>query len=169
MKSKSTLAALALATLTHTLTPARAADGTWLGTTGNWSDTAVWSGDTIADGTDFTANFTGVNIAASQTITVDTPRTIGHITFTDATTASHNLTLSGTNPLTLDVTTGAPVLNVTNQTLTISSVVAGSDGLTKSGAGQLILAGTNTSFSGPVTVSAGILTLGSTGAPPCPA
>jgi autotransporter-associated beta strand protein len=158
MKPKSTLAALALAAITLTITPARAADGTWLGTTGNWSATGTWSGGAIADGADFTANFNGVNIAADQTITVDTARTIGNITFTDATTASNNLTLSGANPLTLDVTTGAPVINVTDatRTLTISSAITGSDGLTKSGAGTLLLSGANT-YTGATTVSVGTL------------
>jgi autotransporter-associated beta strand protein len=164
MKSKAILTPLALAALT--LTPARAADGTWLGASGNRSDPAIWAGGSVADGAGSTANFTGVNITANQTITVDIPRTIGNLIFTDATTSSHNLTLSGANALTLDAATGSPVIDVTQsgRNLTLSGELAGAAGLTKSGAGQLILSGNNPGLSGPVTVNAGILTLGNTGA-----
>ena len=131
-----------------------AASGTWLGNTGNWSDPAVWSGGTIADGVDSTAFFTGVDIPTDQTITLNTARTIGNITFTDAITASNNLTISGANTLTLDVTAGSPVINVTNQALTISSVIDGTDGLIKDGAGSLSLQGANT-FTGGLTIRNG--------------
>lgn len=143
-----------------------AADGTWLGTSGNWSDSGTWVDGIVADGTGFTASFTGVDITANQTITIDTPRTIGNITFTDATAASNNLILSGSEALTLDVAAGAPLVDVTQsgRTITLSSPMAGADGLAKSGAGQLILSGDNTGFSGPVTVNGGILNLGNTGA-----
>jgi autotransporter-associated beta strand protein len=139
---------------------ARAADGTWLGTSGNWNAPATWSG-AIADGTGSTANFTGVNIIADQTITLTAPQTIGNITFTDDTTVSHNLTISGASILTLDVATGTPAINVTqaNRTLTISSVVAGNDGLANVGPGTLSLTGANT-YSGVTTISAGRLNLG---------
>jgi hypothetical protein len=79
---------------------ARALDGTWLGTTGNWTDAGTWLGGTIADGTGFTANFTDVDIAADQTITLAADRTIGKITFTDAVTSSNNLLITGANLLT---------------------------------------------------------------------
>ena len=148
--------------------PAFAADGTWLGTTGNWSATGTWSGGTIADGPDFTAFFTGVDITADQTITLDTARIIGNITFTDDTTSSNNLTISGANTLLLDVTTGSPTIDVTQsgRTLTIDSLIGGSDGLTKSGAGTLILSGAN-NYIGTTTISAGelVATTGATFTP----
>ncbi len=174
------IAALLVATVLHHH-EARAADGTWLGNSGNWSDntalpTSVWSGGTIADGADFTAFFTGVDIAVDQAITLDTARTIGNITFTDATTASNNLTISGANTLTLDVTTGSPVINVTNQALTISSVIDGTDGLLKDGAGSLSLQGANIFTGGltirngtvnaqivPTSLSSGMVTMGGAG------
>jgi hypothetical protein len=122
---------------------ASAADGTWLGTSGNWGDPGTWSGGTIADGTGATANFTGVDIAADQTITLAAPQTIGNITFTDATTASNNLLITGANALTLDVASGTPAINVTQsgRTLTIDSVIAGTVGLQKTGAGAFTLNG----------------------------
>jgi autotransporter-associated beta strand protein len=149
---------------------ANAADGTWRGISGAWSDistpSGVWVGGNPADGVGFTAGFTNVNITADQTINLnDIGRTIGNIIFTDATSASHNLTISGANTLTLDVASGSPTVNVTQsgRTLTISCPIAGSDGLTKSGTGTLILATANT-YSGATTVNAGTLQLTHTGA-----
>jgi autotransporter-associated beta strand protein len=134
-----------------------AADGTWTSdASANWTDTTRWSGGIIANGTDFTANFTA-NITATRTVTLDTARTIGNITFTDSTTASNDLTISGANILTLDVTTGSPILNPTNRTITISSGVAGNDGLSKNGAGGASLNAANT-YTGVTTITAGSLT-----------
>ncbi len=153
------LAALIAAPLAH------AQSGTWNGISGNWTDTAVsggvWSGGTIATGIDSNANFTGVDIAADRTISLNgTNRTIGNITFTDATNSSNNLSITG-NTLTLDRTTGVPIIDVTqaNRALTITSIVAGSDGLQKNGPGTLILSAANT-FTGGLTVKAGVVQSG---------
>jgi endo-1,4-beta-xylanase len=136
------------------------AGGTWLGTSGNWDDPGIWSGGTIANGIGSTASFTGVDIAADQTITLNGNRTIGNIVFADASTSSHNLTISGANTLTLDVDSAAPSINVTqaDRTLTVSGVVAGNEGLQKAGLGTLALSADNT-YSGTTTVSAGTLRL----------
>ena len=150
-------ASSALLTISHT----HAADGTWLGSAGSWGTSGTWSGGTIANAVGFTANFTGVNITADRIITLDDIRTIGNITFTDATTSSNNLTISGDSTLTLDVTSGAPVIDVTqaDRTLTISSEISGNEGLQKSGTGTLVLSGNN-SYTGTTTVSAGTLLIG---------
>lgn len=145
---------------------ARAQDGTWLGTSGNWNATGTWSGGIIADGIGSTANFTGVNIAANQTITLGADRTIGNITFTDATNSSNDMVISGANKLTLAVASGSPVIGVTNpepRLLSISSEVAGTQGLTKSGPGVLSLAGANT-YSGVTSILNGRLAVSSLGA-----
>ncbi|RVI65210.1 autotransporter outer membrane beta-barrel domain-containing protein [Sinorhizobium meliloti] len=89
------------------------------------------------------------------TVTLGAPITANALTFntnayTISGTAANILTLAGTTP-TVTVTTG---------TSTISAVVAGSAGLTKAGAGGLILTGTNT-FTGAVVVNAGVLSVGS--------
>ncbi len=154
----SLLAAAVLAAMLSSQQISRAADGRWLGVTGNWSAPGTWFGGEIADDTDFTALFTGVNITANQTITVDTARTIGNLTFTDDPTSSNNLIIAGANPLTLDVTAGAPVVNVTQiaRSVTISTVIAGDDGISKSGTGMLILSGIN-NYTGTSTVNAGNL------------
>ncbi len=110
-----------------------------------------------ADGAGNTANFTGVNILADRVITLDSARTIGNITFTDATSSSNNLSISGANILTLDRTDATkPTINVTQsgRTLTISSQISGNDGLLKSGTGDLVLGGNN-NFTGGFDISAG--------------
>lgn len=158
-----TLAALVAAPFAH------AVDGTWNGISGNWTDTTdpggVWFGGTVADGIDSTANFTGIDIATDLSIALNGNRTIGNITFTDATTSSNNLAITG-NILTLDRTNpGVPVIDVTQagRTLTIGSVVAGNDGLQKNGTGNLTLTGTNT-LTGTTTISGGTLQIGGGGA-----
>jgi autotransporter-associated beta strand protein len=141
---------------------AKALDGAWLGTSGNWADTGTWSGGIIADGADFTANFTGVDIAADQTITLTAPQTIGNITFTDDLTSSNNLLITGGSPLTLEVASGIPAINVTQigRTLVIDSTIAGTDGLQKTGDGVLTLTGASVNtFTGGLNANGGILAL----------
>ena len=142
-----------------------AADGTWTQTTAgpfNWDDIANWSSGAgpIADLADFTANFTA-NINPAQTVNLNNPKTIGNITFTDSTTSSHDLTISGPNILTLDRTDATkPTIDVTQsgRTLAISSVIGGSDGLLKTGSGDFAPRGLNT-FTGGVDLAAGRLTI----------
>jgi|GEM_PF-6521835 len=55
--------------------------------------------------------------------------------------------------LTLD---GATIFSNVNNSVTVSGALQGGGGITKSGAGTLVLTGTNT-YSGPTTVSAGVL------------
>ena len=80
------------------------------------------------------------------------------------TAASHNWTLSpGTGGvLTLQVSQGSPTITVTNQTATLSIVLSGTQGFTKSGTGTLVLTGGNT-YTGSTGVSQGKLVLGSGG------
>jgi fibronectin-binding autotransporter adhesin len=151
---------------------ASAADGTWSVSTGaathNWTDTNMWTSVTIADGTGFTANFTGINITGAKTVSLNgTDRTIGNITFTDLTTSDYNLSITG-NILTLDVNTGSPTINVTqwDRTLTIGSQISGSEGLTKIGAGTLTLSNTSNNYTGGTVISVGTLAFGSIAAMP---
>jgi fibronectin-binding autotransporter adhesin len=139
-----------------------AANGTWnVNASGAWTDAPNWVSSTIADGTGSTAFFT-FNITANRTVTLAADRTIGSVVFTDATSNSHNLAISGPSVLTLDVTTGAPVINVTQaaRTLTIASEVAGVDGLQKIGPGSLVLSAANT-YTGDTIIAAGTLQIGS--------
>ncbi len=122
------------------VTPAFAADGSWnVNAAGNWSDAGNWAGGTIADGTDSTATFPNI-INADRAITLDTIRTIGNITASDT---SNRYTISGVNMLTLDVSSGVSIIDVTTspRTLTISVPVTVNDGLQKDGAGEVSMSG----------------------------
>jgi fibronectin-binding autotransporter adhesin len=139
-----------------------AIDASWSAAAGNWTLGTNWTGGTEASGADFTATFAN-DITADRIVNLDVARTIGNITFGDANTATAgNWTISGAQILTLDRTAGVPTITVnalgTGKTATISSVIAGSDGLKKDGAGTLALSGANT-FTGGTTVSDGILVL----------
>ena len=127
---------------------------------GNWTDSAKWLDGKIANGADSTANFTA-ELTAARVVTLNGNRTIGNIVFTDGTTSSHNLSLSG-NTLTLAVATGSPTIDVTQsgRTLTIDSAISGSHGLARTGAGALAISGNNSGLSGGVSSSGtGVLTL----------
>jgi autotransporter-associated beta strand protein len=147
---------------------ANALDGTWTRTTAgpfNWDDVANWSSGAgpIADGVGSTANFTS-NLTASQTVNLSVAQTIGNINFDDQ-PGSNDLTISGANALTLDVTTGSPSIFVNGggRILTISAKVSGTDGLTKTGGGTLRLSGAN-DYSGVTIISNGSLNAASLGA-----
>lgn len=92
--------------LTGLCGPSWALDGTWISTTGGlWSASANWQGGTIADGAGFTANFTA---SGTQTVIVDSARTIGGLTFN---TGTYTLLGASTNVLTLQWSGGTPTFN----------------------------------------------------------
>jgi autotransporter-associated beta strand protein len=130
---------------------------------GAWSNGANWSAGAIADGADNSADFSSLDIAADNTVHLDSSRTIGNLVFGD-TMPSNNWTIdnnaNSANALTLLLTSAnTPRITVNNQTATISAVLAGNQGFMKLGAGTLVLSGANT-VSGAATVTAGTLQLG---------
>jgi len=140
-----------------------AASGNWnVDADGNWSLATNWAGSTIADGADNTATFDAV-LSDNRTVTLDSSRTIGGIVYTET---NNTLTIapSAAEVLTLDVSSGMATIDVTNNVgstngdLTISAILAGSDGLSKVGNGDLLLTGANT-FTGGVDLSAGRIVL----------
>ncbi|MFD0893643.1 autotransporter-associated beta strand repeat-containing protein [Luteolibacter ambystomatis] len=136
-------------------------DGTWYNATGgSWSTASNWSGSLIAGGAGKAADFSALNLTGNTTVALNGAITLGGLVFGD-TTPSHNWSLTaGTGGvLTLDANSGSPAIAVNNQATTISAVLAGSKGLTKTGVGTLVLTGTN-SYTGGNTVSAGTLQLG---------
>lgn len=159
------LVAAAAATLGLPLIAA-GASGTWInpsGGTWNDGDTANWYDGVVADGADFTADFSNLDLTASVNVSLGESRTIGHIVFGDTDTgtsgsltvdnggdASHVLTLAG----------GAPTITVgtlgSGSLARISAVIEGSDGLVKEGDGLLVLTGANT-YSGGTIVQGGDL------------
>jgi autotransporter-associated beta strand protein len=138
------------------------ASGTWINATANstWGTAANWAGGVVASGVDATADFSTLDIAAARTVSLGGSFAAGTLVFGDSTTPSSNWTLAngtgGPWALTLAVSSGSPVVGVVNQTATISAVLAGSQGFTKTGTGVLTLTGANT-FTGGINLSAGTL------------
>jgi autotransporter-associated beta strand protein len=142
-----------------------AANGTWTQTAsgGLWSNTANWTGGIIADGSGFTADFNTLNITANNTFSLDSNRTLTNLIFGDTTVTSAaswilNNNGNAANILTLAGTTPTITVNAlgTNATTTISAEIAGTAGLRKAGAGNLILTGNNT-YTGTTSITAGVV------------
>jgi fibronectin-binding autotransporter adhesin len=129
--------------------------GTWdQDASGLWSNPSDWLSG-IANGATFTADFSTINITGDRTVTLDSSRSIGQLIFQDKTTASNNwiLTNSGGAILTLDNGASQPVINVLNQTTTISAVLGGTNGVDLTGGNAtLVLSGVNT-YSGVTTLN----------------
>lgn len=166
MNTRSTLP---LVTLIVSIASAATAQnhGTWTNATTNstWSNTANWSGGLVADGADGIADFSTLDLTANRTVNLGTHRTIGSLIFGDAPTASNTWTLAngtgGPWMLTLETSASTPVIQVTNQTATLSALLGGNQGFAKSGGGVLTLSNAGNSLSGGVTLHAGTLNFAS--------
>ncbi|MES2475668.1 MAG: autotransporter-associated beta strand repeat-containing protein [Verrucomicrobiota bacterium] len=146
---------------------AYAQNGTWTGVTSftNWSDTTNWSGGVVANGSGNTADFSTIDVPDGIFYAVvDSPRTIGNLTFGDT-----NLTTVGSwhldgnfDPFNILTLAGAPVVTVnalgTGAYADLALEVSGVAGLTKAGPGHLAMSGLNT-YSGGTTLNAGTLSL----------
>lgn len=145
---------------------------------GNWSTLANWASsryypDSFSD----TANFLSA-ITANRIVTVDVPVKLANLNIGD----DNNYTIAGAQVLSLDgstptitiTSTGTPTIScpislisalsiINTPNATISGIISGSVGFTKSGAGNLTISGVNT-FSGTVSLNAGQLILGNTSA-----
>ena len=126
-----------------------------------WDTGGNWAGGIAAVGANVTANFNSLNITNDQTVNLNSARTIGSLTFGDTDTSSAagwTLANNGTAANTLRLEGSAPTVTVNalggSASVTVSAVVAGTNGLTKAGTGKLVLSGANT-FSGPATISNG--------------
>ncbi|MDB6149348.1 MAG: transporter [Chthoniobacter sp.] len=139
----------------------------WVGDVdGNWNEPTRWTGG-IPNATGAIADASTVDITAPRTITMDGSFTTGTLRFGDATTLDNDWFLlppagNTTNTLTLDVASGVPVLEVVNRNATVEVTLAGTDGLSKIGAGTAFLTGTNT-YTGNTAITAGALILGNGG------
>jgi len=110
--------------------------------------------DTVYFGTDVTAY--GYANTGSATVTVSNTQNVGNVYFG---AQSGAITLSG-GTLAFGATAGT--LTTNNTADTISSILTGTAGLTKAGAGTLTLSGANT-YTGGTTVKGGMLTVGNGG------
>ncbi|HWS88315.1 MAG TPA: HYR domain-containing protein [Pyrinomonadaceae bacterium] len=137
-------------------------------TGGLWSGEPNWDGGVVADGLGSVPVFGTFDLTSNNTVLLDTPRTLSGLTFADANTSSAAswVISNGNNPdnvLTLAVSNGAPTVTVnalgTGATATLNAAVAGTQGLTKTGPGTLVLGAQNT-LTGALNVTGGTLRLG---------
>ncbi|HVF70720.1 MAG TPA: PEP-CTERM sorting domain-containing protein [Chthoniobacterales bacterium] len=126
------------------------ASGTWsANASGNWSNSANWSGGVIADGVGSSARFDMTNITTDVTVTLDSSRSIGRVSIGD-TDGTHHYTIapSGGSTLTFDgVSNNAAIV----QTATSAGDIISVPILTKSS-----LEITNDSATNPLAISGSI-------------
>ncbi len=120
---------------------------------GSWENSANWSNN-FPNGVDAMADFSTLNITADAFVNNDAPHTVGQLRFGD-TSPSHNWNLTNA-ALTLTTTLVQPVIDVSNQTVTVSSVLQGTQGFAKQGSGTLEISGKST-IAGAIMVSQGML------------
>ncbi|MCB1129643.1 MAG: autotransporter-associated beta strand repeat-containing protein [Verrucomicrobiae bacterium] len=153
-------------------TPAWSGDGAWGATGfGLWSTPENWVGGIIADGIDHTANFNMSSAQPDLVVSLDGPRTIGHLFFEESWRSDGNRTIDGNgktaNVLTIEATSSPPSIDLGRMgpegVLEIRATVSGASGLhinNAGWAGTVLLGGANT-FSGGTTVHAGTLRIDS--------
>jgi autotransporter-associated beta strand protein len=128
--------------------------GTWSATATNWnssfwgtSTTAAWTSGASAvfsAGFDATSNYT-VTVSGTQNVSSLTV-SMGGPTFTGGTIRFNDAT--------------PDVWTIGGATATINSVIAGTNGLTKTGSGTLVLGGSAKTYTGTTIVSGGTLRVG---------
>ena len=124
--------------------------GTWDSVTANWSTAASGNVATTTWTSGQTAIFSaGTDATGLFTVTLSGAQTAAGLTVEEGT-----VTLGGSG-----LTLSAPTITINASTkATINAIVSGTSGLTKAGAGELVLAGPN-DFTGGLTFNAGTLTL----------
>ncbi len=135
------------------ITPFTTGNGIWyVDNLGNWSDTTKWTRACPANGVGLTADFSALDITANRTVTLDSSRSLGALKFRDLAGAqAWTVAPSGGSVLTLDtgsatapsIVVGVTPTLATSNAATISVSLAGTNGFTKSGWGNLILTGGN--------------------------
>jgi autotransporter-associated beta strand protein len=131
--------------------------GTWANTAGgSWPVAGNWLNGIVGQGEGVPVYFNTLTLAANATVTLDGARIVGSLAFADVGDA-YTWTINGGTggSLTLD-NLSTPAISVSNRTATMGVVLAGTNGLSKTGAGTLVFREANT-FTGGVTVSGGTL------------
>lgn len=139
-------------------------NGSWLGLSGNWSDTARWEGGIIPDnGGIATFNQPLVPYPSGRTVTIDNvSRTLSEFRFDsyDSTTIASSggayLSLNGNNITFNSIYSYTPDYNLYSWH-TVSALIAGSGNIIKTGTGRLSISNATNSFSGAIKVNQGIL------------
>jgi fibronectin-binding autotransporter adhesin len=148
--------------------------------TGSWATATNWNNSLIASGAGYTADFSTLSLTAISTNTLNAAWTIGNLIFANNTPGAPaantnwvvnasltNATLPAANSLTLSVSSGSPVINVSNQITVINAGLFGTGGFIKAGAGTLRLNGANSNatqslgLGGQILVTNGDLQAGS--------
>ena len=126
---------------------------------GSWSVASNWTNSIIANGANDTADFGELTLNTNAFVTLDGAWTIDNMNFGDmGSNYNWEIDAGSGGPLTL-VGTNSPTIQVNNETTTITAVISGVNGLTKSGLGNLTLTGAN-SYSGMTIVTNGTLQIG---------
>ncbi len=143
-------------------------NGTWVSAAaaGSWSDIGNWLNAIIPDGAADSASFATLDLPGDVTVHLDRPRTVNSASFGDTDPGTPGAWLIDDNGSTANVLTlggSAPTLTVgalgTGAAAAITAPLAGTAGLTKAGAGTLVL-GASEAVSGNLTISGGVLQLG---------
>jgi autotransporter-associated beta strand protein len=131
--------------------------GIWTAdSSGAWSDPSRWLDDLIPEGAGITADFGQVDLTLNPTVTLDSPRSIGHLKFGSVAGANDwTLASSGGAVLTLEDGTAKPTIDVESATATVTAVLSGTAGYIKSGPGTLVTSLANASLAGGVVVREG--------------
>lgn len=131
----------------------------WTQTAGgaqSWTTAANWITNTVPNPVaGDTAEFSTVDLVADTTLTLAANRTAETWRFGDL-SGTQNWIINAGNTLTL--AGSSPTIEVVNNTVTLNNTIAGTAGLTKSGAGTLVLTGSNT-YTGGTVLEAGTLTV----------
>jgi len=143
---------------TTTVPQTNAASGTWnADADGLWSDTSKWLNGSVATGAGNTADFSALDISADRTVTLDSARSLGTLRFGD-TSGTNNWLVNAGAGVALTLNSGSatsPSIVVNSNNATMQLTLAGTNGFTKSGAGTLILAASN-SLTGALNLDRGV-------------
>lgn len=128
---------------------------------GSWPDPVNWNVGAVANGSGIMADFSTLTLTSNTVVSLSPPETVGSMIFKDQGNA-YGWQLAGMAVLTLDAGSTVPGITVNNQSASMAPVLAGTNGLVKTGPGTLILTAAN-SYSGTTVVSNGILELSGSG------
>jgi len=122
---------------------------------GSWTGSYNWTNNIIPNASGVTADFSTLTLTANTTVTLDGPQTAGNLVLGDM-GSNYNWNIDAGSGGALTLAGSAPTISVANQTATIGAVLAGTDGLTKSANGTLVLTNANT-YTGNTVVAGGTL------------
>jgi autotransporter-associated beta strand protein len=126
---------------------------------GSWQEAGNWGGNHTRSGVDVTVDFSTLDLTSDAAVTLDGPVTVGRLVCGD-TAPSHNWIVNAAKDGAFTLWAGpgapAPAVTVNNRTLTLNAGLTGTQGLVKTGAGTLVLAGKN-SLLGNTVVNGGVL------------